>query len=255
MANIVRRVGSKVKCKFIYEYNNFRIMRDCKKIVKFKNAYEGKRCFIVGNGPSLTLEDLEKIRNEYCFGTHRVYQIFDKTQWRPTFYCAQDYKLIQDSSDEISRMDNENKFLGMVATNKYKNIAKATYIRMILKPFYPELPLFSEDMLKGFYEGFTVTYMCLQLAIYMGFKEIYLIGVDHNYSIELNPDGTLKEDKSIKDHFSDDDKITNIPQTFKSTLAYISAQKYAEKHNIMIYNLTRGGKLDAFPRKKLEEII
>ena len=93
-----------------------------------------------------------------------------------------------------------------------------------------------------------MTYMCLQLAVYMGFKEIYLLGVDHNYSVTLLPNGEIAEDSSVKDYFSDSIKYTNIPQIYKSTLAYLAAEKYAEDHGIKIYNATKGGKLDAFER-------
>ena len=89
----------------------------------------------------------------------------------------------------------------------------------------------------------------------MGFKEIYLLGVDHSYSTELDENGNLLKNENVRDHFSDNDKIENVPQTFKSALAYKAAKEYAEKHGIKIYNATRGGKLEVFERKTLEEVL
>ena len=89
----------------------------------------------------------------------------------------------------------------------------------------------------------------------MGFKEIYLLGVDHSYSTEMDKNGSLIRKPDIKDHFSENDKVTNIPQLYKSTLAYEMAKKSAEKLGIKIYNVTRGGALEIFERRKLEDVL
>ena len=97
--------------------------------------------------------------------------------------------------------------------------------------------------------------MCLQFAVYMGFSEIYLLGVDHQYSIEMNPDGTMKKTEGVQDHFANDDICTNVPQTYKSTLSYYAARKYADLHGVKIYNATRGGKLNAFERVDFDKLF
>lgn len=58
------------------------------KIQKFKNSQYGKKCFIIGNGPSLQCSDLEKLaeKNIPCFGLNLIYSIFGKTNWRPQYY-------------------------------------------------------------------------------------------------------------------------------------------------------------------------
>lgn len=234
--------------------HKIRVNKSRKHIKELRCKYKDHRCFIIGNGPSLTTDDLEKLKNEICFGSHRVYQIFDKTTWRPNYYFAQDTKLICESSEMIESKINCEKFLCSIPWAKIPKIKNAHYIQIFIEDFYPQLPKFSEDMSLGFYEGFTVSYMCLQMAVYMGFKEIYLLGIDHNYSISMLPNGTVAYN-DVKDHFDEDDKITNIPQIFKSSLAYIAAEKYTKEHNIKIYNATRGGKLDAFERVDFDKIF
>ena len=224
-------------------------------IKKFKNKYNGKRCFIVGNGPSLLLEDLKKLENEICFGSHRIYNIFEETPWRPTFYCAQDNALINESFVDIQNIDLPYKFIAIIPSAKYKKIKGAWCIKLINKPFYPKLPEFSADPTFGLYEGYTVTYMCIQLAVYMGFKQIYLLGIDHNYSITIDENGNFIQADNLKDHFSKNDKITNIPQLYKSKLAYKQANQYANTHGIKIYNVTRGGKLEEFERLDFDELM
>ena len=111
---IISSLKYKVRKKLNVFQNDFRIARSKNSIKALKNIHYGKRCFIVGNGPSLKVEDLEKIQNEICFGTHRIYQIFDKTYWRPMYYCAQDYKLIQESCKEISNINVKRKFIAVI---------------------------------------------------------------------------------------------------------------------------------------------
>lgn len=251
---LITRVKYFVKKIFFRPLNNYLVKKDMEYIKGLKRAYEGKRCFIIGNGPSLKLEDLDLIKKEYCFGSHRIYTVFDKTEWRPTFYCAQDAKLINKSSKEINKIKVAYKFISIFPDNVYKKIKNAHFIKMSSCDIYPQLPLFSEEISRCIYEGYTVTYMCIQLAAYLGFKEIYLLGIDHSYSKDIRPDGTIIN-YDVKDHFDENDELTNIPQTYKSTLAYKAAYIYAQKQDIEIVNCTRGGKLDVFKRMNLEDVL
>ena len=112
----------------------------------------------------------------------------------------------------------------------------------------------SKVLVPEVYEGYTVTYMILQLAIYMGFSKICLLGIDHSYSTELNSNGEIVH-KDLADHFDSNDKITNIPQTFRSTLAYRKANEVAQSKGIIIVNSTRGGALEEFQRMSLEDFL
>ena len=253
---ITVRIINSVKVRARAFLNGNRLRRSKKKLIKFHNIHEGKRCFIIGNGPSLVTRDLEKIQSEITFASHRIYDIFPMTTWRPTYYCAQDQKLIFESSQKIDEIEVNDKFIASLRYGKViKGIKKAKYVNLINEKFYPELPKFSDDVTVGTYEGFTVTYMCIQLAVYMGFTEIYLLGVDHNYSVTMLPNGEILKNEDIKDYFGEGGKFVNIPQLYKSTLAYVSAEKYATEHGIKIYNATRGGKLDAFERVNFDNLF
>lgn len=255
MDKILSKIYDCVRSKLITTYNIVKIKQNRKNLYKFQNLYNGKRCFIIGNGPSLNVSDLEKIRNEISFASNRIYKIFSSTDWRPTFYTIQDYKCICESWNSISKIDASEKFIGIVPYYKYDYNVGFHYIALFLDNFYPDLPKFSDDIKYGIFEGYTVTYMNLQLAVYMGFKEIYLLGVDHNYSVELNPDGTIKHNEGVKDHFNTTDTLSNLPALYKSTLAYMAAKNYAKEHGIKIYNATRGGKLEVFDRIVFDEVF
>src|SRR5699024_7865108 len=63
------------------------------RIEALRNCHKGERCFIIGNGPSLRAEDLDKLKNEITFACNRINLIFDQTDWRPTYYCITDLAL------------------------------------------------------------------------------------------------------------------------------------------------------------------
>ena len=253
MSKIIQRVRDKLTS--ISNLN--KINKDHDRITALKNRYAGKRCFIIGNGPSLTPEDLELLRShkEFCFGSNRVYQIYGRTKWRPDIYCVQDYKLICASTAEISAVDAKLRIVSTVPQWKYPPLKGFLRVRHTMKEFYPEPPEFSEDISDCIYEGFTVSYMCIQTAAYLGFREMVLLGVDHSYSQELTADGKVRKFDGVRDHFSDKDKADNLPQLYRSTLAYEAAKAYADAHGIKIYNATRGGKLEVFERRPLEMIL
>lgn len=234
--------------------NNNKINSTIDELLKYKNKHFNERCFIIGNGPSLTANDLNKLKREVCFASNRVYEIFDRTDWRPTYYCIQDRKAIRRIKEDIYKKIQSTKFVGIVKSHLYPNIKEVNFINLVSEDFFPNMPKFSCDVSKCIYEGSTVTYMCIQLAIYMGFKMIYLLGVDHNYSVTRNPDGTISK-QDVQDHFSSKDKITNIPKLYNSALAYQAAKKYADEHGIKIYNATRGGKLEVFERVDFDSLF
>lgn len=226
---------------------------------KFKNKHLNHRCFIIGNGPSLKVEDLEKLKNEITFAFNRIYYIFNKTDWRPSYYCSEDDKTIFKSKEEINNLKIENKFFPVNFPWDYKiNFKDANYYIFKLGDRNVE-PKFSEDIIKGIYWGNTVAYTAIQLAVYMGIKEIYLLGVDHNFSKMINDKGEILIDKTAKDYFTEkyntDKEDLYIPNIEVSTRAFSAAKKYADKHNIKIYNVTRGGKLEVFERADFDKII
>lgn len=234
--------------------NNVKILKS------LKNKYENQRCFIIGNGPSLKVEDLDKLKNEITFGFNRIYYMFDKTNWRPTFYCSEDIKIIQNSIEEINNLDLKYKFIPLILRDDYKiHINLATHFNQIYNKDISKMPKFSNDICKYIACGGTVTYSAIQIAAYMGFKEIYLIGVDHSFARYKDKNGNIIEDKNAKDYFCDEynkdkDKL-NIPRLDESTLAYMKAEEYSRQHGFRIYNATRGGKLEVFERVNFDELF
>lgn len=227
---------------------------------RIKGAYEGERCFVLGNGPSLKVDDLNALKGEITFASNRIYKIFGKTDWRPTYYAMMDEAVAQSDGvmDGINRFQCKKKFFleqGYYAFKKAKG--ENCWLHAWYERKYLKNPQFSEDLTKGVYCIATVTYMMLQIAVYMGFKDIYLLGVDNSYGVERNPDGTLKMNKGQKNYFGEQGKEESnvIGASWESDLAFAYAEKYSREHGFRIYNATRGGALQAFERVNLDDIL
>lgn len=209
---------------------------------QFKNIHEGKRCFIVATGPSLRMDDLDTLYNneEICISVNGIFKAFNMTKWRPNYYVIADPNKEDSWENEILEMDVQAKFVSDVAPyfiNKcYDNIYKWHLIRKMDDQGFP---YFSDDFARGGYYGDTVIYEgAMQLAVYMGFREIYLLGTD----CTVSADGTVPH--FVAD-YAEDPGFMIIDDRMR---AYQAAKQYADSHDIKIYNATRGGRLEIFPR-------
>jgi hypothetical protein len=161
--------------------------------------------------------------------------------------------------DEIKGTKAEHKFMPIEAEKFFKGESDISYFVLRHKNFYPKFADFSTRPDRYIGQGFTVTYGAIQMAYYMGFKEVYLLGIDHNYSISLDEKGIPVVKEDVKDYFEGSkasNQGLNLPRVAESTLAYMTARRFADKHsNFAVYNATRGGKLEAFERVDLDKIL
>lgn len=232
------------------------------RLAAYKDKYKGQRCVVIGNGPSLTPQDLDMLKDEITFASNRIYNLYDKTSWRPTFLCAQDHVVLESIRENLPQVAKESE-LTILAASAYEMYQDAGIENLVWMPlrFIPPKKnryRFSADATQEVVEGLTITYSCMQLAAYMGFAEIYLLGIDHNYSIEIDKNGKIvKQDTSVKDYFqgSAETKPGNPPQVIEMTYAYMSAEPYSRDHGFRIFNATRGGKLEVFERKNFDEVF
>ncbi len=235
------------------------------RLLEFKNKFRGERCFIIALGPSLTANDLELIasHHEYTFSMNRCYQFFDKTSWRPDFYFISDNrgftpelrKFIKEMiSDGITII--YNKFAIPKGMPKCALYYKVNFLDVILKMSQNKKyrdkarhTRFSTDAYDYIYDGSTCVHSIIQLAYYMGFSEIYLVGCDCG----------VVDDKSYSDLL--DNPVKNIENMNKLgdeyILDYQSLKDDIEKKSLdlKIFNSTRGGRLNIFPRISLDDLF
>ena len=129
------------------------------------------------------------------------------------------------------------------------------YVHLKSEHFRPNLPGFSSDITEGVFWGGSVAYdLTLQIAAYMGFQEIYLLGMDHHNV------GSVADARNhfASDYFSDEERevYKGVTADFDSMdLAYQKAENYSREHGFRIYNATRGGKLEVFERVDFDTLF
>jgi len=233
-------------------------------ILKLKNSHEGERCFFIGLGPSLKISDLNQLDRECTFAVNSVFKLFEQTTWRPTYYLNQEF-IVPD------REYRWKKFIEMA--DKYQKIPNMFFplcpISKKIMAKYPDaitLPIaddwcrysispmrhFSLDCSRIINAAYLSMYSAMQLAVYMGFKEIYLIGVDANYT-SVQPH-CYDRDEMDKRYFSTQIKAdTNTQGINRGFEAMKNALEILPE--VRIYNATRGGSLELFPRVNFDDLM
>lgn len=219
-----------------------------KKLEKFRDCNVGKRCFIVATGPSLNKKDLDILHQngELSISMNAITEIFHDTKWRPDYYLTTDWRT-QEIVD-FETLDVENIIVGDFSQDFMKSKhSENIYISHVIQEVDEDCePKFSTDFSKCCRACGTITYICMQFAVYMGIKEIYLLGVD--FSGYGKPGETYA-------HFYKDKAKAAICFSNQCINAYRSAKRYADEHGIKIYNATRGGKLEVFERVDFDSLF
>lgn len=262
--NILFKIKKKLSVPAYYLFGEYK--RNIKTLESLKNKYEGERCFVVCNGPSLTPEDLNKIHDsgDISFGINNIARIYDKTPWRPTFLSITDDVAFMNKNIHICKnCEADYKFfdkkryactLNFKAKNRF-------YLDFNESKTLLEEPFFNPDATLPMPSIGTSTYVVLEMAVFMGFHNIYLIGNDMSYSVNITRDGNIYYNKAGKDHFypaSDDVvKMSNEKPcpTWQLEVAFDTAQKYAKAHGVNIFNATRGGMCESFERVNFDELF
>ena len=213
----------------------------------FKDIHKGKRAFIIGNGPSLKQTDLTKLRNEFTFGLNRIYLLFPELGFTTTYFVSINNLVVEQCADEIAALSIP-KFIAWHSHRHFKNVPDQL---MFLYTTYTG-PKFARDMTRRVWEGATVTNVALQLAFYMGFEKVILIGVDHNFTSKGEANKTVVSTGDDPNHFSANyfgkGFRWQLPDLDTSEIGYQKARDAYRKAGREVFDATVGGKLTIFPK-------
>ena len=220
----------------------------------FKNRHHGEDCFLLGNGPSLGEMNLSPLKDYHTFGLNQIHLIFPKSEFRPSYHIAVNPIVVEQSKSDFERMDCPS-FLPM--SNRGTDEAQNDSIYYINSP---ESQAFSKDATQAVCQGSTVTYAAMQLAWFMGFENVFLIGVDHSFAVAGKPNERQRMGAVDLNHF-DPGYFANqdwqLPDLAGSEFSYKMAKKNYENScpPRSIWDATLGGKLRLFPKISFEEAL
>ena len=223
-----------------------------------RNSHRGQRAFLIGNGPSINEQNLNLLKHECTFACNSFFLKGEEIGLTPTYYVVEDKFVAEDNSEKINSLKGSTKLIPndlsyCLSSNDQINV---NFLRYYLKSSNPQFPLFwNAQNPDTFYWGGTVMYLCIQLAVYMGFDPLYLIGIDLSYKIPTNIQQEGDKLTSLEDdsnHFHPDyfgkGKRWHLPETDRMQHCFEKAFKECSAAGVSLFNSTHGGNLAVIPR-------
>jgi hypothetical protein len=237
------------KIKKLVSHANW-FLRYSIKLHGFKNKHLNETCYILGNGPSLNKTNLNLLKGKYVIGLNKIY-LLESREFDITYHVSVNELVIQQSLNEM--LD-----IGAVSFMPYRyvddSISRSNLVRISLFG----RSAFSKNARWALYEGGTVTHVALQLAYYMGFRRVILIGVDHNFVQEGAANSTQVLENDDQNHFTPNyfkGMKWNLADLEYSELSYHKSKLAFEESGREIVDCTVGGKLKVFNKGLLENYV
>ena len=246
---------------------------DLDRLRSLKDKFKGERIFVMGNGPSLNNTNLEFLKNEYTFGVNRVYLLGDRISWKPTFYTANDWRVVPDIASDINALTGstfffEESFRGILREGNDTYF----YRHCAADPNHPEETSFGHEATRGIRGAGSVVGTAVQLAAYMGFNPIYLIGCDLGYKVlnTVEQEGDDKFGNGVKlllTSTKDDDpnhfdtryfgkgQRWHDPNVKRMISGHEQCKLGIADKGDEIYNATVGGELEVYPRVDFDSLF
>jgi len=234
-------------------------------LLRDRHAGRG-RCFVIGNGPSLKGMDLTRIAGDFSIGANSFYKHPDAARVGLGFLCIFDPHFMKDEPRGVEWHRTVEKLLPGTSFMLHHS-ARALVQKHGLYPgrevFYARSGIQTHEASRVDFDfrrprnvGMTTgSSIAIQLAIYLGFREIYLVGFDCNW---LENTGASYHFYEAHEYFPEFDSIAAdgrgigyenflkiIQREFES---HRLIRARAEAAGVRIFNATDGGLLDAYPR-------
>lgn len=232
--------------------------RSIEDLKRLKDIHRGKRAFVIGNGPSLKNTDLSKLKDEFTFGLNRIYLLFPELGFTTSYLVSINDLVIEQCAAELLALPIPRFFAWRSHRHFLALNPKLDQLPDFIYSSYTG-PKFSRDVRGRVWEGATVTNMALQLAYHMGFKQVILIGVDHNFVSKGPANTTVVSEGDDPNHFSPayfgKGFRWQLPDLETSEVGYRMAKAAYEQDGREILDATIGGKLTIFPKVEYDKLF
>jgi hypothetical protein len=231
-----------------------RLRQSRRRLEGMRDLHRGERCFILGNGPSLKQTDLRLLKGEVTFGLNRIYLLFPELGFATNYLVAINTLVTEQCAQDIRAL-NLPKFITWRARNHLRGDPEVVF----LDTDYTGPATFSTRATGRLFEGSTVTYVALQLAFHLGFEQVILVGVDHRFQTQGQPNVPVVSQGEDPDHFSPDyfgkGFRWQLPDLAASEQAYGLAREGFEAAGRRVQDATVGGALTVFPKVRYQDLF
>lgn len=246
---------------------------------RFKDIHKGERCFIVGNGPSVREQELSLLHDEITFTVNQMarsekfadintqYHLWaDAGFFKTEFTCEGDYELLKIIKQLPEQIEC---FFPYNSAEEY--IKKFELEKHINVNYYIDSPKVNEKAEIDFTEfvrnGWTVLQYAVRLALYMGFKEIYLLGCECTTILNV-VNAKLSSYTSVTHCYDIDEREKErakgmysrpMQDYYRSEWGVLEEwrllDEYCRERGVKLVNCTPGGLLEELPRCSYETVI
>jgi len=218
------------------------------------NRHAGRKAVILCNGPSLLRTDFDAIdaSGAHVFGLNKINLLFDKTALRPDTIVAVNAHVLEQNAD-FYNTTTIPLYLDSSAAGRVASRDNVTFLHSAA------LNKFARDCSISINQGYTVTFVALQLAYHMGFTDVALVGCDHSFSQKGPANLAVVAGPRDADHFDPDYFPAGVkwqlPDLAQSEAGYQMAREVFEASGRRIVNCTVGGNLEVFARMPLDAFL
>jgi hypothetical protein len=238
----------------------------------FRNRHQGRRCFIIGNGPSIAHQDLAPLDQDITFVMNGFWKHEVVSEWQPTYFFFADTVLFDRSEPSKQFFDNVRQVIH--GSTFFAPLTQRSLIleENLLPPsstrFYAPLGRYLHDL--DTFENFELTkkvpdvlsvaQLALLAAIFMGCSPIYLMGMDYDWlshrganAFYFFPGLTLNNHPDAAGKlYAYDEEMESLVKVWKG---YRKLDSFAQTKDIKIFNATHGGFLDVFERVSYQSLV
>lgn len=219
----------------------------------YEHKYTGCRCVVIGNGPSLKTMDLSLLKNEFTFGLNRIYMLFEEWGFETTFLVSVNRFVLDQFAGDFRKLKILKLFYWA-----YRSPYHADENTVFLTPKIRQVA--DGNICSGIYPvSGTVTNVALEIAYFMGFSEVVLIGVDHSFAEKGVGNAAVIAQGPDQNHFSPNyfgpGVVWQLPDYVVMEQGYAQMKKLFEQDGRKVVDATVGGKLQVFPKVSFEEYL
>jgi len=238
--------------------------RNFQELQRLRGKFEGQRCFIVGNGPSLKQLDLSFLKNEHSFLFNGAYELIDQYDFQKAYLAIEDRLVMEDHSKFVNELELPTFIPSDLMHLVTSDSVIETYFSRSTSERSKNWPPFVDPKADRpvFYWGGTVAFYGLQLAAWMGFSQCYVIGVDLTYTIPnhvTQKGSVLLSNGDDPNHYDigyfGKGKRWHVPKPERMLTAFRSVNSRPVTNNMHIFNAGVGGNLDCFERVEFDALF
>lgn len=238
-------------------------------ISSLENIGLGKRIFLVGNGPSLNDMNLDLLEGEDSMAMNRINLLYPNTKWRPNYYlfCSSNCEhgewgkkwsnsILNACSEEKTIPIIWKKFQSSIQRNGGGILPEKTiWLNSMSENKIGSDLQFSTNAFERLDKSGTTMNVALQLAYYMNYEEVYIIGCDSNWITAKN---TMKTEEGDINHFHPDYHAfigDGNHEFWRMNTTHLTASKYFKNAGKKIYNAGYNSAITAYEKKNFDELF